>query len=265
MERLSQSDLSILLVEPSAMQRKVIGHELNEEKVTTIDQASNIAEAIDNINAFPPDLIASALYFEDGTAMDLLRQIRDIPATTETPFMLVSSETRHAQLEAFKQAGVIAILPKPFSRENLNKALNATIDLLSPEELQLSNDDISNMTALVVDDSKLARTFIVKVLNNLGVFNIREAIDGAEAQSILTEGGIDFVVTDYNMPNVDGAELTSFIRSNKDISHLPVMMVTSEQDETKLSHINHSGIDALVDKPFAPDQVRRLLHGLLEN
>ncbi len=264
MERLSQSDLNILLVEPSAMQRKVIEHELNHEQVTAIDQAATINEAVQSIGAVSPDLIASALYFEDGTALDLLRQVRELPHCAETPFMLVTSETRLAQLEVFKQSGVVAILPKPFTRQHLNSALNATVELLSPEELELENYEITSLKALVVDDSTMARKMISRVLNNLGVTDIVEAVDGAEAIAELSETIVDFVVTDFNMPNVDGAELTTYIRNSKSLSSLPVMMVTSEQDETKLSHINHCGIDALIDKPFSPVEVKCLLHRLLD-
>lgn len=265
MERLSQSDLNILLVEPSAMQRKVIENELHHEQVTAIDQAASIAEALQSIHAIQPDLIASALYFEDGTALDLLREVRALPECAETPFMLVTSETRLAQLEVFKQSGVIAILPKPFSRQHLNSALSATVELLSPEELELENYDITSLKALVVDDSKMARKMISRVLGNLGVSDIVEAGDGAEAIAILTETAVDFVVTDFNMPNIDGAELTAYIRNSDQLSSLPVLMVTSEQDETKLSHINHCGIDALIDKPFSPVEVKCLLHRLIDN
>lgn len=265
MERLSQSDLNILLVEPSAVQRKVITQELNHEQVTSIDEASNIEEAVDSILTFTPDLIASALYFEDGTAMDLIQQLRAIPNCDEIPFMLVSSETRLEQLETFKQSGVVAILPKPFTEQHLRSALRATVDLLAPEELSLNAYDVASMRALVVDDSSMSRKMICRVLNNLGISNIIEAVDGAEAQMLLEDTQFDFVVTDYNMPNVDGAELTAYIRNTEHLAHLPVMMVTSEKNETKLSHINHSGIDAIVDKPFITDEVKCLLHTLLDN
>ncbi len=265
MERLSQSDLNILLVEPSAMQRKVITQELNHEQVTSIDEAATIEQAVDSILGFKPDLVASALYLEDGTAMDLIQQLRTLPGCEDTPFMLVSSETRLEQLEAFKQAGVVAILPKPFTEQHLHSALRATVDLLSPEELSLESYDVSALNALVVDDSRMARQMISRVLKNLGVLNITEATDGAEAQMVLNESSFDFVVTDYNMPNVDGAELTTYIRHTENLAHLPVLMVTSEKDETKLSHINHSGIDAIIDKPFATDEVKRLLLSVLEN
>ncbi|MGB0468674.1 MAG: response regulator [Pontibacterium sp.] len=266
MARLSQTDLNILLVEPSPMQRKVIAHELNREQVTAIDEAASVHEALESILSITPDLVASALYFEDGTAMDLIQEIRVLPQCKDTHFMLVSSETRHAQLEAFKQSGVVAILPKPFTHQHLKKSLCATVDLLSPEELELDNYDTESMRALVVDDSAMARKMILRVLNNLGILNITEASDGVEAQMILagTEE-FDFVVTDYNMPHMDGAELTSYIRQTDRLAHLPVMMVTSVQDETKLSHIHHSGIDALIDKPFSSEEVKRWLHTLLES
>lgn len=247
------------------MQRKVISHELGREQVTAIDEAENITEALSAVQAFKPDLIASALYFEDGTAMDLLQQLKASPDLADTPFMLVSSETRREQLEGFKQAGVVAILPKPFTDHHLRSALRATVDLLAPQEMELETYDVHTLKALVVDDSSLARRMVIRVLNNLGIEEIIEAEDGAEAQMLLADTQVDFVVTDYNMPHVDGAELTQYIRNTEGISHLPVLMVTSEQDETKLSHLNHCGIDALIDKPFSTKAVKQLLRGILEH
>jgi len=264
MERLSQQDLNILLVEPSAMQRKIIAQELLCENVTAVDQANSISTAVESIQSLSPDLVASALYLEDGTAMDLFRILRTSEECQDTPFMLVSSERRHEQLDQFKQAGVVAILPKPFDKDHLKRALRATVDMLSPEELESELFDIESLRVLCVDDSLMSRKMIRKVVTNLGIEDITEAKDGAEAQEILGNQDFDLIITDYNMPNVDGAELASFVRNSADYSHIPIMMVTSEQNEAKLGYVSQCGVDAIIDKPFSPDEVRKLLLKVME-
>ena len=74
----------------------------------------------------------------------------------------------------------------------------------------------------------------------------------------------DLIVTDYNMPQINGKELTEYIRNSSEHSHLPVLMVTSEANDTHLSNIAQSGVNAMCDKPFEPHTVRKLLYQLLD-
>ncbi|MBR9883688.1 MAG: response regulator, partial [Oceanospirillales bacterium] len=231
MSRINTDELHILLIEPSSTQRKIIMHQLADEHVGSIDAVSNQAEAISFLTRMRPDLVISALYFEDGSADQLLKQIRSSKALSDLPFMLISSESRREQLEIFKQSGVVAILPKPFTREHLTKALNATLDLLDQDDLELEMFDIDSIRVLVVDDSRMARRHIMRVLQNLGVRHLIEATDGREAIERLQREMVDLVVTDYNMPEVNGAELAEFIRHSALHSHLPIMMVTSEAND----------------------------------
>ncbi len=263
MSSLCVSELDILLVEPSAMQRKIIMQQLQDEKVMTISTASNMHEALEKIIRRPPDLVISALHFDDGTAVNLLGAIRRLPKLEELPFMLISSETRKEQLEVFKQSGVVAILPKPFTRQHLGSALNATLDILGSDEIELEYYDVESLRVLVVDDSRMARKVIRRVLSNLGIENFFEACDGSEAIELLKRETVDLVVTDYNMPEVNGIELAEHIRHSEFLAHLPILMVTSEANEAHLSQVAHSGVNALTDKPFEPETVKRLLVQLL--
>mgnify|MGYP000660167294 CR=1 FL=1 len=264
MEHIQISDLNILMVEPSDTQRKIISSLLIKENVSEIDAVSTVAEAKSALRAHGADVVVSAMYFEDGTALDLVKCLKSNEKTADIPFMLVSSECRKEQLEAFRQSGVIAILPKPFTPEHLGTAINATIDILGAEELELSYFDVKSLRVLVVDDSRFARKFVSRVLNSLGIERITEVADGSEAIEIIKNRVFDLVVTDYNMPEVNGRELTEFIRQESDQSHIPVLMVSSEANETHLSNIEQSGVNAMCDKPFEPENVRKILYNLLE-
>ncbi|CAM5186961.1 response regulator [Alishewanella longhuensis] len=119
--QLSATDLHILLVEPSDVQRKIIKKRLSEENVNQVIEAATLQQALELIKQQKPDAIACALHFADGTGEQLLQQLKANIDTADIPFMLVSSESRKAHLEAFKQSGVVAILPKPFDAMNLVK------------------------------------------------------------------------------------------------------------------------------------------------
>jgi two-component system chemotaxis response regulator CheY len=265
MYNLSPNDLSILLVEPSSTQQKIIIDALKNEGISEIATAQNKTQALDMLNKHPRDLIASSMYFDDGTAIDLLHQIRNSDNLSDIPFMLVTSEYKKEHLEEFKQAGVVALLPKPFTREHLGKAINSTIDLLSVDELQLEYFDVHEIRVLLVDDSRMARKHIGRVLNNLGLQKITEAENGQQAIELLKDNMFDLIVTDYNMPEVDGRMLTRYVREESEQSHLPILMVTSESSEAHLANIEHEGVNALCDKPFEPEFVKKLLFQLLED
>ena len=264
MEKLSLCDLNILLVEPSDTQRKIIAALLLKENVKEIDAVSSVSEAKAALKSITADLVVSAMYFEDGTGLDLIQSIKASPQTASIPFMLISSENRLAKLEQFKQSGVAAILPKPFDPQHLSRALGASLDLINTDELELDLFDVQDVRVLLVDDSKLARNHIRRVLEGMGLRKITEAENGAEALTHLKDKGFDLVVTDYNMPEMDGRELSEFIRFNESTSHIPIVMVTSEAaDSAHMTNIQQTGVNALCDKPFEPTEVRAMLAALL--
>lgn len=264
MRQLSLADISIILVEPSDTQRKIIMNKLADENVLHVEAVGTVAEAVVAIKNNPPDLIVSAMYFEDGTGQDILKQVKTSVELEKIPFMLVSSENRQEKLEEFKQSGVAAILPKPFTTQNLVNALHVSLDLINADELELELFDVAEVRVLLVDDSKMARNHIRRVLNSLGLQKIMQAENGAEALTLLKDHMFDLVFTDYNMPEMDGRELSEFIRFNPDTAHIPIVMVTSESSTSlHMANIHQTGINALCNKPFELQEVRKMIISLL--
>ncbi len=264
--QLSISDLQILLIEPSDTQAKIISGLLSQEDVNGVDIVKNVAQAKAVIDKHSVDVVVSSMYLADGTGLDILNYIKENESTCSIPFMLVSSETSLSKLDQFKQSGVAAILPKPFEPIHLSRGLNASVQLLNTEELDLSSYETKNVRVLLVDDSRLARNHIKRVLQNMGMQTITEAENGAHALTFLKEQEFDLVVTDFNMPEMDGRELSEYIRYNPATTHIPIIMVTSESsDSVHMANIQQTGVNALCDKPFEPDEVRYILSQLLEN
>lgn len=257
------ADLSLLLIEPSDVQQKIIMRSFQELGIRKIETATTFAQAKAMILDMEPDLVVSAMYLEDGTAEEFLIALRQDPATESQPFMLVSSEHNKAYLETMRQSGVLAILPKPFDADALQRAIRATLDSIADVELELDIFDIHEMRILVVDDSYMARKHIRRTLEKMGASNFTEAENGKQAVQRLMEDTFDVIFTDYNMPEMDGRELTEFVRQQPGMAHLPVLMVSSEANETHLSNIAQSGVDAICEKPFEPSIIRGLLQRLL--
>ncbi len=255
--------LTVTLVEPSVAQQKIIARYLNNQGVRDITCFDNADQALVQIRETQPDLVISALYLPDLTGTDLLHTLRSSPDTQNIVFMLISSETRFQALDPVRQAGAVAILPKPFAEEQLRAALYSTIELLDPSELVLDNFDSQDLKVLIVDDSGMARRHVMRVLNSMGIEDITEVTDGIEAVPVLESNLFDLVITDYNMPEMDGEKLVSHIRNKSMQSSVPVLMVTSEEDEVRLAAARQSGVSALSDKPFEPENIRRLITRLL--
>lgn len=108
----------------------------------------------------------------------------------------------------------------------------------------------TKMSILVVDDFSTMRRIISNVLRQLGYENITEAEDGTKALAILDTQQIDFVITDWNMPQMSGLDLLKAIRANKDKKHIPVMMVTAEAMQENIIAAAQAGVNNYIVKPF---------------
>jgi two-component system chemotaxis response regulator CheY len=119
---------------------------------------------------------------------------------------------------------------------------------------------------LVVDDSAAIRKILQRVLRQTGmaIGAIHEAGDGKDALEILKKQRIDLILTDINMPNMDGLQLLAAVKSSPEQRHVPVVMITTEGGETKVAEAVRLGASGYVRKPFTADQIKEKLVGFLE-
>ncbi|MBT4837836.1 MAG: response regulator [Methylococcales bacterium] len=252
-------DLYVLLVEPSSTQQKIIANYFQEIGVDHLRFCRTGNEAQKIMLNETLDLVVSALYLADMTGTELVTSMRHDDDLKEVAFILISSETSFRYLDPIRQAGSIAILPKPFDTDELKMALNATLSFIDPDEIELQHYEAEDLNVLIVDDSLTARNFIKGVLEKLGMRHFTVAENGQEAVDILDDHFFDLVVTDYNMPIMNGQELLQHIRTKSSQQTVPVLMVTSEDSESRLAAVQQSGVSAVCDKPFATDSVKQLI------
>ena len=107
-----------------------------------------------------------------------------------------------------------------------------------------------NMKFLVVDDFSTMRRIVRNLLKELGFSNVYEAEDGVDALKKLRADTFDFVVSDWNMPNMTGIELLIEIRKDEALKHLPVLMVTAEAKKENIIAAAQAGASGYVVKPF---------------
>lgn len=256
----SLADISVLLVEPSHMQAGLVSRMLKHQGVRQVRALDTASEALAALTELAPDgtVVISSLYLPDMAGTELVTAMRADPDLETIPFILISSETRPQVLDPVRQCGACSIVGKPFSEQQLSRALYAAADYLNPPE-DLDVAEIESLRVLLVDDSKASRRHLHRLLTELGIERITEAVNGKEAVALLQETMVDLVITDYNMPEMDGRELTEYIRTQSWQNAVPVLMVTSEQNMGRLAAVERAGVSAICDKPFEAGSIRKLI------
>lgn len=117
---------------------------------------------------------------------------------------------------------------------------------------------MKQIKALVVDDSSVMRKIIERSLRQAGLelTSVYEAGNGAEALGILNEHQVDLILSDINMPVMDGLEFVKHLQANGAIKNTPVVMITTEGSESNVVQALSLGAKGYIRKPFTPDQVK---------
>jgi len=120
------------------------------------------------------------------------------------------------------------------------------------------------MKILVVDDFSTMRRIIKNLLKDLGFTNVQEADDGSTALPMLQQGDFDFVVTDWNMPGMQGIDLLRNIRADDNLKEIPVLMVTAEAKKEQIVAAAQAGVNGYVVKPFTAATLKEKLEKIFE-
>ncbi|SDN37406.1 chemotaxis response regulator CheY [Vreelandella arcis] len=121
-----------------------------------------------------------------------------------------------------------------------------------------------NMSFLVVDDFPTMRRIVRSLLKELGFTNVEEAEDGQDALNKLRAGNFEFVVSDWNMPNLDGLEMLKELRQDDALKELPVLMVTAEAKKENIIAAAQAGANGYVVKPFTAATLEEKLNKIFE-
>ena len=121
------------------------------------------------------------------------------------------------------------------------------------------------MKFLVVDDFSTMRRIVKNILKQLGYEDIEEAEDGVNAYAKLKNGGFGFVVSDWNMPNMDGMQLLKKIRNDPELKDTPFLMVTAEAEKHKVVEAIKAGVNNYIVKPFTAELLKEKMDNIFEN
>jgi len=124
--------------------------------------------------------------------------------------------------------------------------------------------DFSSYTALVVDDFSTMRRIVGNLLRESGFGHVTEAEDGVEALRKLQAGNFEFVVSDWNMPNMTGLELLKAVRNSPDLKNTPFLLVTAEARKENIIDAAQAGPDGYIVKPFTAATLSEKIQTILK-
>jgi two-component system chemotaxis response regulator CheY len=121
-----------------------------------------------------------------------------------------------------------------------------------------------NIRILIVDDFSTMRRIVRNLLREIGFGNFDEAEDGVQALQKLQGSSFDFVVSDWNMPNMQGIDLLRAIRADAQLRHIPVLMVTAEAKRENILEAAQAGVNGYIVKPFTAETLREKLDAIFK-
>jgi two-component system, chemotaxis family, chemotaxis protein CheY len=122
---------------------------------------------------------------------------------------------------------------------------------------------VSTKTILIADDSATMRAMLVAIVEAVGDYQIVEASSGFEALRLLPRDHVDLIMTDINMPDINGLELISYLRNNPNYKDIPVFIISTEGSAKDIEKGKQLGADEYIVKPFSPETLQLLLNRYL--
>jgi len=123
---------------------------------------------------------------------------------------------------------------------------------------------LTTKTILIADDSSAMRSMLVAIVGTLGDYRIVEASSGFEALRLLPRDHVDLIMTDINMPDINGLELISYLRNNPNYKNIPVFIISTEGSAKDIEKGKQLGADEYIVKPFSPAILQQLVSRYLD-
>lgn len=120
------------------------------------------------------------------------------------------------------------------------------------------------MKIMVIEDVDLMKRLIIKHLNNMGFTDLVDASNGREALEKLRFTKVDFIITDWIMPNISGIELTKFLRSNKAYEKIPILIISSNDEKEDVQKALRAGVNDYIVKPFTAEVLKNKIESILK-
>jgi response regulator RpfG family c-di-GMP phosphodiesterase len=247
-------DRRILIVDDSAVFRtsmKKILESKNDEIILAEDGQQGLALALKG----KFDIVVSDIDMPKINGIDLCRSLKNTATTQGTPIVMVSTFDSDSDVDKGFEAGASAYL----SKYDIQSRLRETVDsVLSKSKFK------KNRLVMVVDDSKVVLRIVEKGLAEAG-FKVMTAENGKKALDLLNDIQPDLILTDIEMPDINGFEFCSSIHTNPELSSVPIVAMSSKTDRGYMKRMLQNGASAYLCKPFNIDELVILVEKMLSD
>jgi len=235
----------ILLVDDSRLIHTSVGRIIDENGFKLIHAMDGV-EGLEKAIEYIPDLIISDLDMPNMNGYEMCQEIKQRNVTQDIPVVILSARGTGLDIDKGFDVGANDFLTKPVDEAELISRINLTLGSQGESSLR--------ERILVVDDSMLVLNMMKQGLSQQG-FEVLTANDGQEGYNAAVEHEPDLIITDFNMPKMDGRELTRALKSREELSNIPVLMLTAADSDTDQKKGKHAGVSAFLSKPFPPDKL----------
>lgn len=233
----------ILLVDDSKVIQTHVGGILRDEGYEVLGAMDGV-EGLAVANAEIPDLIISDVEMPNMDGFEMCSKVKKGDATQDIPVIMLSSRGGSMDIDRGFDSGANDYLTKPLDEDALFSLL----------EQIFSGDQGKREKVVVAEDSLVQRNLIVQGLEQQG-FDVRSAKNGKLALEHVLEDTPDLIITDCDMPVMDGREFTREVRTHDHLAQVPIVMLTAADSAKERTKGLHAGVNAYLSKPFIPDKI----------
>jgi signal transduction histidine kinase/DNA-binding response OmpR family regulator len=281
----TKSNRKILVVDDIENNRRLI-HQILTPLGFNIIEANNGLKACIAIEKESPDLILMDIRMPVMGGEEAIRKIKATEQGIKIPIIAVSASVFKSEQQDILNQGADDFLSKPFKRSQLLKIIGQHLNLdceykeepithtqqLTRELSQKSiQRDVSNNLeplflgkVLIVDDLKVNNMLLKKILTTEG-YQCLEASNGSDALKIYQTWQPDIVLLDNQMPEMDGKEVLRRISDMKDISQVPVIVITADNNPAEITLLKTLGAVAVMSKPFKPNKIKEAVRQFIDS
>jgi DNA-binding response OmpR family regulator len=237
---------TVLLIDDSKLIHATIGKVLEENGVETIHAMDGL-EGLQQLSERIPDLIICDIDMPNMNGFEFCAKAKESAVTQEVPIIILSARGSGIDIDKGFDVGANDFLTKPVHAEELISRIDQMV-------VKNAADQDKRETILVVDDSLLIRNMMKQGLSQQG-FEIILGEDGKEGLQLAINHHPDLVITDFEMPQMNGRELTRELREREDLADTPVIMLTAADSVVDRAKGEHAGVSAFLSKPFQPEKL----------
>ncbi len=244
----------ILVVDDSSMMRKALKTILAPLKVN-VTEANDGQVGLDLVSDNRFDLIVTDVNMPNMNGVDFCRRLKSDPSTRGIPVVMVSSFDSDADIDKGFQVGAAAYISKKEAQPYL---LDIIGNILSKSALH------RGQTIMVVDDSRTIRKIVEEGLAQTG-FQVITAENGREALELLKNRRPDLILSDIDMPEMNGFAFCDAVHSDPDLASIPFVVMSANSDRAHMKRMLQYGAEAYITKPFNTDELVILVEKLLSD